>query len=106
MMYRRHRHRSCFNTPPQFFNAGKGFATKLPGYRLGLGLVQIHYGHQLNALTLLLKFVINPGVVPAKSAHTYDSDPDWTLVLQALIFSEVIQSSKVYDERRRKEEGK
>lgn len=47
-------------------------------------------------MALLLKLVVDAGVVPAKSTDTDDCYPDWTSVTQAVIFADSNESRKDY----------
>jgi hypothetical protein len=47
-------------------------------------------------MTLLLKIVVDAGVVLAKSAYTDDCYADWTSVMQAVIFADSNESRKDY----------
>lgn len=66
----------------QIIHAAQRRAAKLPGYGFRLGRIRIDHRNQFNALSLLLKLVVDAGMVLAKSAYTDDCYADWTSVMQ------------------------
>ena len=84
------------DAPMQVFNLIQRGAAELPGHGLCPGRIGIHYCNQFHSVALLLKLVIDAGVVLAKSAYTDDCYPDWTSVMQAVIFADSNESRKDY----------
>ena len=75
-------HRCGIDASLQIIHAAQGHAAKLTGHGFRLGRIRVDHRDQFDAEPLLLKFVVDAGMVPAKSAYTDDCYADWTSVMQ------------------------
>jgi hypothetical protein len=70
--WRCHRGRAHFAVRGEhLLDRTEGAAAELARHRVGAVQVRIDHAQQSNGYSLLLKLVINPGVVASKDAHSY-----------------------------------